>query len=105
MKLPSLNFKSGSGVSALNIFKHNLGLVLLCAIAIIAVLTGLVIFKEVRKVSQVQTDTSGILDKIVRVNLTQHQALEKQLGDNSSFEPIPVPGADVFGAAPTKKTQ
>lgn len=98
MKLP-IDLK---GVSPLKIFKKNFSIVLWVFLGIILVLTGLVIFKEVRKVTQVQTNPEGALDRIVRVNLTQHQALEKLLGDNSSFEPQPVPGANAFGSAPAK---
>ncbi len=102
MKL-SLNLKSVGAVT--NILKNNFSIVLWVFLGLIALLTGLVIFREVGKVSQVQTDTSGILDKIVRVNLGSYQALEKRLGENSSFRPGPIDGADSFGPAPIKKVE
>lgn len=80
--------------------KGKLSILLWVFLGIIVLFTGLVIFQEVRKVTLVQTDTSGILDRIVRVNLGQHQALEKRLGENTSFQPWPVAGADAFGSAP-----
>ena len=102
MKL-SLNLKSGT--AAIHKLKDNFSLGLWVFLFIIAVLTGLVIFKEVRKVSQVQTDTSGLWDKIVRVNLSLHKNLETRLSENSSFQPQTVPGVKAFSAAPVKVSQ
>ena len=94
----SLNLKTVAAL--LDRVKSNFSLVLWVFLGIIIVLTGLVIYQEVRKVSSVQTDTAGILDRIVRVNMGQHESLEKKLGENSSFQPWPVAGADAFGPAP-----
>lgn len=94
------NFNLKSSGSLINKIKSNYSILLWGFLGVIGLLTALVVFREVNKISLVQTDTAGILDKIVRVNLDKHQAIEKQLGENSSFEPQPVPGAGAFGAAP-----
>lgn len=102
MKL-SLNFKNTTAILAK--LKSSLSIALWIFLIIITVFTGLVVFKEFQKISQVQTDTSSILDKIVRVNLPLHQTLEKKLGENSSFQSAPIEGANAFGIAPVKKSQ
>lgn len=96
MKL-SINLNTAS---VINFAKHKFFIILWVFLGVIAVLTGLVVYNEVQKISQSQADTAGIMDKIVRLNLTQHQTLEKRLSENSSFQPIPVPGANAFGMPP-----
>lgn len=80
--------------------KGKLSLALSFGLTVIAILTGLVIYNEVNKVTQVQTNSDEIFGRIVRVNLSQYKVIEKQLGDYSSFQPSPVPGSDAFGPAP-----
>ncbi len=80
--------------------KIKLSLILWVVLAVIAVMTGLVVYNELSKVTAVQTDQDTIFDRIVRVNLNQFNAVEKRLSENSSFQPVPVPGASVFGPAP-----
>lgn len=100
MKL-SIDLKSGAML--LSKLKSNYSILLWGFLGVVALLTALVAFKEISKITLIQTDTAGILDKIVRVNLNSHQTIETRLGENSSFEPQPVPGADAFGAAPKPK--
>jgi hypothetical protein len=94
----NLNFKFSK--SSASMPKIKLSLALWGLVAIIAVLAGLVIFKEVRKVTGVQTDSAAIFNRIVRVNMAQYKDLETRLTENSSFEPQPVPGAEAFSASP-----
>lgn len=98
MKL-SLDLKN---ITVLNKLKGNFSILLWVAILVVAFLTGLVVFNEVRKITQVQTDTSGILDRIVRVKLSNHENLEKRLGENSSFQPVKIEGAEAFSPVPLK---
>lgn len=97
IKIP-INLK-GLG-NLVNTVKGKFSILLWVFLGLIIIFTGLVIFQEVRKVTSVQIDTSGILDRIVRVNLQQHGELENRLGENTSFQPWPVAGADAFGLAP-----
>ena len=96
MKL-NLNFKQ---LSSLKKIKFSIASVLWVCVGIILVLTGLVVFSEVRKITLVQTDTSGIMDRIVRVKLPQHEELQKKLGENTSFRAAPVEGAEAFRIPP-----
>ncbi len=80
--------------------KGKLSILLWLFLGVITILVGFMILQEMRKVSSVQTDTAGILDRIVRVNMGQHESLVQQLGENASFQPWPVSGADAFGLAP-----
>ncbi|HEX3100073.1 MAG TPA: hypothetical protein VHQ41_03850 [Patescibacteria group bacterium] len=98
MKL-KFNFKFNK-LSGSSLPKVKLSVVLWVVIGIVAVLSGLVIFKEVRKVTSVQTDNSAIFDRIVRVNLNQFKDLENKLGENSSFQPVIIPGANAFSTPP-----
>ncbi len=96
MKL-SIDFKN---ISVLNKLKGNFAIILWVFLLIIAALTGIVIYQEVGKVTVVQTDADGILDRIVRVKLSNHESLEKKLSENSSFQSVSVDGADAFGMPP-----
>ena len=101
MKL-SINLK---GVSIVPLLKKNISLLLLVFLVLVALLAGLIVFNEVRKVSQARTDNSAAnIGRILRVNTGKHEELEKQLDENSRFIPQDVPNADAFGSPPVKTT-
>jgi hypothetical protein len=89
-----------AGTSPLKIFKNNLSYSVAAVLAIVLVLTGLVVYRELGKISLVQVDQQRVLERMVRVNLSQEQALEKQLEENSRFEPVSIPDSNVFGTSP-----
>jgi hypothetical protein len=95
-----LDFKNLGSLAIGDKIKNNVSLLLLIVLGIIALMAGFVMFKEVRRVSQVRTDTSAVTGQIVRVNVTQHQAIEQKLEENLRFTPEIVPNADAFGSAP-----
>lgn len=98
MKL-SFNIKGGS---VLTTIKKKIGMLLGLFLLVVAILAGLVIYKEWKKISLVRSDTSGITGQIVKVNLNQYQDLETQLNDNINFAPQTIEGSESFGTAPVK---
>jgi hypothetical protein len=88
------------GASIIDSLKKRLSLGLWIFLLVVALFSGYIIFQEVKKITQANADTSGITGETVRVNISQHQALEQRLNENLQFSPEPIPGADAFGAQP-----
>lgn len=97
MKL-AINLKFGS---LADLFKKQLSFVLLGFIILIAIMSLFEMYGEIKKITEANKSSISQA-QIVRVNLEGHQQLEKKLNDNSTFEPVPVAGADAFGTAPNK---
>lgn len=98
MKLSGLNFKT---TSLGEVLKKNISIVLWIFVLVIVLSVAYIVYQEIRRVSQVRTDNSGVYGQIVRVNVGQHEALEKRLNENERFAPHVIPGADVFNTAPS----
>jgi hypothetical protein len=88
-------------ISFESLLKTNLGLMLWVFLGIVVLAESFVIYQEISKVSQVQSDPNVAQSKIVRVNLDQHKKLEEKLRDNESFQPRTIPGGSSFGVAPS----
>lgn len=97
MKLPSLNFKISS---VTELVSKNLSIILLGVLGIIFLLVGWVVFAEIKKVSLVTEDNSGITGQLVRVHTGQHQELVKKLEESAKFSPKMIPGNEIFSTAP-----
>ncbi len=97
MKLPSPHLNISNFSESV---KKNLSLLLLICLVLIVLLVGYVVYQEVRKMSQVTADTSGVTGQIVRVNLTQHQELSNRLDESQRFVPKSIPGNSIFSTAP-----
>ncbi len=82
------------------ISKKHLSTVLLVFIGVVALLVGFVVYREVRKFTQANSDTSGITGQIVKTNLNAHEGLTKRLEDYSRFSPRSISGNTVFSTAP-----
>ena len=102
MKLP---FDLKKGASIITKLKSNYSMLLWLVLVLIATMTGWIIFQEIHKVVEVQPDTEGIMDKIIRVNVAKHQNIEKVLGENSSFQPYSVPGTEAFSTPPVVRQE
>lgn len=101
----NISFKNLSSLSLGEKLKNNVSLLLLIFLGIVALMAGFVMFKEVRKLSLASMDTSAVTGQIVRVNMTQHQAIEQRLEENLRFTPEIVQNADSFGSAPIIERQ
>ena len=65
-------------------------------LGIVFVAVAWVIFGEVAKITQSQTDLSSANNKIVRVNQEKYAELEKRLNDDASFSPQEIRGVEAF---------
>lgn len=97
MNLKNLKFQLPSSDELL---KKHLSGVLWVFLLIVAALVGYVVFKEVRKFTQVNVDNSGITGQIVRTDMSGHDALTQTLQNYSGFVPRAISGNSVFNTLP-----
>ncbi len=102
MKLPNINLsaKSIKDVPFLKNIKFRLNWGVWLYLFIILLALGWVLWGEWTKLKMINADASNLNDKIVRVNMQQHQEIERNLESNQRFVPEKVPGTEVFASPP-----
>ncbi|MDQ3018355.1 MAG: hypothetical protein M3Q64_00570 [bacterium] len=81
-------------------FQKNTAVLLWAFLVIVLLLEFFIIKGAIDMVLRVHNIPEGFQTQIVRVNLQQYEAIEKQLQKDTGFEPAPVTQASPFGLPP-----
>ncbi len=92
MKL-AIDFKN---LNPLKLILSKISIILWLFLGLVLLLVVWVVFSEVAKINQIQTDLSSAQNRIVRVNMDKYKEVEQRLNENASFSPKVIPGTDAF---------